>query len=144
MSSINRPLAGPMSTFDLARQLEELRRDEAYARSGRAGRTLTKSGRLRVTLVALRSGVEVGTHQADSPMTLHVLEGGLRFRADGEDHELAQGQLLYFGPGDAHDIRATAETAFLLTLSAVGDDYLMERPDASEAPSREEGNAAAE
>jgi quercetin dioxygenase-like cupin family protein len=123
MSSINRPLTAPNLTFDLASQLGELRREEAYQRSGRAGRTLAKSGRMRVTLVAMSRGNVIGTHQADSPLTLHVLEGHIRFRAGGEDHELKAGQLLFFGPGDAHDLTATEESALLLTLSAIGDDF---------------------
>ena len=123
MSSINRPLTAPNLTFDLAAQLGELRREEAYQRSGRAGRTLAKSGRMRVTLVAMARGNVIGTHQADSPLTLHVLEGHIRFRAGGEDHELSAGQLLFFGPGDAHDLTATEESALLLTLSAIGDDF---------------------
>ncbi|HEX6069245.1 MAG TPA: cupin domain-containing protein [Longimicrobiaceae bacterium] len=123
MSSINRPLTAPNLTFDLTSQLAELRQEEAYHRSGRAGRTLAKSGRMRVTLVAMTRGNVIGTHQADSPLTLHVLEGHIRFRAGGEDHELQAGQLLFFGPGDAHDLTATEESALLLTLSAIGDDF---------------------
>lgn len=123
MSSINRPLTAPNLTFDLASQLAELRQEEAYHRSGRAGRTLAKSGRMRVTLVAMARGNVIGTHQADSPLTLHVMEGHIRFRAGGEDHELNAGQLLFFGPGDAHDLTATEESALLLTLSAIGDDF---------------------
>lgn len=140
MSSINRPLAGPMMTFDLAEQLRSLRGEEAYARSGRAGRTLAKSGRFRLTLVALAAGSEIGTHQADSPMTLHVLEGGIRFRAGDEGHQLRAGEVLFFGPGDAHDIRAFEESALLLTLSAVGDDHLVEGP--GDYPSGAGGNEA--
>ncbi|HEX6924033.1 MAG TPA: cupin domain-containing protein [Longimicrobiaceae bacterium] len=123
MSSINRPLTAPNLIFDLADQLAELRQEEAYRRSGRAGRTLAKSGRLRVTLVAMAKGNVIATHQADSPMTLHVLSGHIRFRAAGEDQELSAGQLLFFGPGDANDITATEESALLLTLSAIGDDF---------------------
>lgn len=123
MSPINRPLTAPNLTFDLNSQLQELRREEAYHRSGRAGRTLAKSGRMRVTLVAMAQGNVIGTHQADSTMTLHVLSGHIRFRAGGQDHELSTGQLLFFGPGDAHDLSATEETALLLTLSAIGDDF---------------------
>lgn len=134
MSSINRNLAGPMLTFDLRQQLSELRAEEAYHRSGRAGRTLTKSGRLRVTLVAITKDHDINVHQADSPLTLHVLEGHILFRIGGEEHELSAGQLLYFGPGDAHDIRATEDSALLLTLSALGDDYMMDNPDESAAP----------
>ena len=134
MSSINRPLAGPMLTFDLREELAALRREEAYGRSGRAGRTLVKSDRFRTTLVAMSAGNVIGTHQADSPLTLQVLEGHVEFRADGVSHPLGPGDLLFFGPGDAHDIRADEESALLLTLSAVGDDYLMESPSEAEAP----------
>ena len=123
MSSINRPLAGPSMTFRLPEQIAELRREEAYLRSGRAGRTLAKSGRFRLTLVAVADGVVIGTHQADSPMTLQVVQGGLHYRDAGGQYELREGDVLFFGPGDAEDIRATAETALLITISAVGDDF---------------------
>lgn len=123
MSSINRALTGPLMSFSLEEQLAELRQEEPFRRSGRAGRTLAKSGRMRLTLVAMAEGNGIGTHQADSPMTIHVLEGHIRFRAGEEEHELRGGELLFFGPGDAHDIRAVAESALLLTLSAIGDDF---------------------
>jgi quercetin dioxygenase-like cupin family protein len=122
MSPIQRPLSEPMMTFDLQPTVRELRRDDSYARTGRLGRTLARSGRLRMVLVALNSGVEVGTHQADSPMTIQVLEGRIGFRVDGTGHELSAGQVLFFGPGEAHDIRALEESALLLTISAIGDD----------------------
>ena len=126
MSSMNRPLADPHMTFDLARQLDELRREEAYQRSGRAGRTLAKQGRLRVVLVAAAEGVLLGTQQADSPMTVQVVEGGLRWRDGMGEHELKRGELIFFATGSAEDITATADSAVLLTLSAVGDDFLPE------------------
>ena len=128
MSSINRPLAGPVLAFDLTEQIAQLRADEPYRRSGRAGRTLAKSGRFRLVLTAMAEGNVIGTHQADSPMTLQVVEGELHFRTDGESYRLTAGQVLFFGPGEAHDIRATTESALLLTLSAVDDDY---RPEAA-------------
>ena len=134
MSSINRSLAGPVLAFDLEGLLQELRAEEPYARSGRAGRTLAKSGRLRVTLVAMARDNVIGTHQADSPMTLQVLRGHIRFRVGAEEHEMNAGELLFFGPGDAHDIRATEETSLLITLSALGDDFLVDSPDEGQAP----------
>jgi quercetin dioxygenase-like cupin family protein len=123
MSSINRPLAGPVLAFDLAEQIAALRGEEPYRRSGRAGRTLAKSGRFRLVLTAMGKGNEIGTHQADSPMTLQVVQGALRFRTNGEEYTLNAGQVLFFGPGEAHDIRATEDSALLLTISAIGDDY---------------------
>jgi quercetin dioxygenase-like cupin family protein len=123
MSSINRSLTGPMLTFDLQQQLAELRGEEAYQRSGRSGRTLAKSGRMRLVLVAMVPGNVIGTHQADSPMTVHVIGGHIRYRSAEGEHQLRQGQVLFFGPGDAHDITAVEESALLLTLSAIGDDF---------------------
>lgn len=133
MSSINRPLAGPLLTFDLQEQRDSLRREEAYQRSGRASRTLVKSGRLRVVLTAIAKEAVIGTHQADSPITVHVLEGHISYRVD-RTQELRAGQILYFGAGDANDITALEDSLLLLTISAVGDDYLMADP--SERPQR--------
>jgi quercetin dioxygenase-like cupin family protein len=123
MPSINRPLAGPTMTFDLAEQIRALRSDDAYRRSGRAGRTLAKNGRFRLVLTVMVDGTEIGTHRAESPMTLQVVEGALRFTAAGGEHELAPGQVLFFGPGEADDIRATRDSALLLTLSATDADF---------------------
>lgn len=123
MSSINRPLAGPELTFDLRAIASALRAEDTYERSGRAARTLAKSGRMRIVLIAMTEGNIIHTHQADSPMTLHVLEGDIEYRADGGTHRLREGEVLFFGPGDAHDIRATRPTSMLLTISAIGDDF---------------------
>jgi quercetin dioxygenase-like cupin family protein len=122
MTPLERQLADPMMIFELEPQLRELRRDEAYHRSGRLGRTLAKHGRLRLVLVALNEGIEIGTHQADSPMTIQLLEGRLSFRVAEREHQLRAGQVLFFGPGEAHEIRADEQSALLLTLSAIGDD----------------------
>ena len=123
MSSINRPLAGPVLAFDLGEQITALRAEEPYRRSGRAGRTMAKSGRFLLVLTAMAEGNEIGTHQADSPMTLQVVQGALRFNSNGQEYSMTAGQVLFFGPGEAHDIRATEPSALLLTLSAMGDDY---------------------
>ena len=117
MSSLTRPLAGAQLVFDLAGQIAELREDEGYVRSGRIGRTLVKAGPLRLTLTLLNDGVEVSTHHAETPMTLQVLEGGIRYRIDEEDFKLYQGQLLFFGPGHARGIQALGRTALLLTIT---------------------------
>lgn len=118
MSPLSRTIAGPLLTFNLAEELAIVRADDSYRRTGRAGRTLTKHGPVRLTLVALAEGVEVGTHHTESPLTLQPLEGRIRFRAQGREQELRAGEVLYFGPGHAQGIRAEEETALLLTLTA--------------------------
>jgi len=116
VSSISRALTGENLTFDLGAQIAELRADDAYRRSGRTGRTLVKEGLLRLTLTLLAEGVEVGTHHAAAPMTLQPLEGRLRYRVGDEEFEIEEGEVLFFGPGHAQDIRALEDTALLLTI----------------------------
>jgi quercetin dioxygenase-like cupin family protein len=117
MPQITRTLTGDNLTFDLGAQIAELRQDESYVRSGRAGRTLVKAGPLRLTLTLLAEGVEVGTHHAASPMTLQTVEGRLRYRVGDDAFEIGQGEVLFFGPGHAQDIRALADTALLITIT---------------------------
>ena len=122
MSPMSRALAGPNLTFDLAGQVEQLRADDNYARTGRVGRTLVKAGALRITLVVLGAGVDVGTHHAESPMTLQPVQGRLRYRVAEEYFEIGEGEVLFFGPGHAQDIRALEDTALLLTITGAEAD----------------------
>lgn len=122
MSSISRALTGRHLSFDLAEQIDELRTDEKYRQTGRLGRTLVKEGALRLTMTVLAEGAEVGTHHAAAPMTLHVLEGRLRYRVGGETFELGARELLFFGPGHAQDIQALADTVLLLAITGGGED----------------------
>jgi quercetin dioxygenase-like cupin family protein len=117
LSSIERALTGANLTFDLARQVAELRDDESYRRTGRVGRTLVKEGPLRLTLTVIAEGVDVGTHHAVSPVTFQPLEGRLRYRVGDAEYQVGKGEILFFGPGHAKDIRAVEDTAFLLTIT---------------------------
>jgi quercetin dioxygenase-like cupin family protein len=119
---MSRALTGPNLTFDLQAQLQELRGDENYTRSGRVGRTLVKAGAMRLTLVVLAEGVEVGTHQAETPMTLQPVEGRLHYRVGEDTFEIGAGEVLFFGPGHAQDIRALEDTALLLTITGADQD----------------------
>lgn len=121
MTSMSRPLTGENLTFDLGMQIAELRRDDGYLRSGRVGRTLVKAGVFRVTLTVVAEGVDIGTHHAVSPMTLQPVEGRLRYRVGDEELEIGEGELLFFGPGHAQDIRALEDTAMLLTITGEGE-----------------------
>lgn len=122
MASMARALTGENLTFDLQMQIAELRRDEGYLRSGRVGRTLVKAGSFRLTLTVVAEGVEIGTHHAVAPMTLQPVEGSLRYRVGEEEFQIREGEVLFFGPGHAQDIRALEDTALLLTISTEDSD----------------------
>lgn len=117
MSPVSRALTGAHLAFNLAEQIAKLREDDKYVATGRLGRTLVKEEGLRLTMTVMAEGAQVGTHQAAAPMTLQVLEGRLHYRVGEEAFELAEGELLFFGPGHAQDIEALEDTALLLTIT---------------------------
>jgi quercetin dioxygenase-like cupin family protein len=117
LSPVSRALTGKHLTFDFAEHIAELRRDDHYVQTGRIGRTLVKQGALRLTLTVLAEGTAIGTHHAAAPMTLQLLEGRLRYRVGDDEFKIREGELLFFGPGHAKDIRALEDTALLLTIT---------------------------
>ena len=117
MSPVSRALTGTHLSFHFAEHIAELRRDDHYVQTGRIGRTLVKEGALRLTLTVLAEGADAGTHHAAAPMTLQLLEGRLRYRVGDDEFTIREGELLFFGPGHAKDIRALEDTALLLTIT---------------------------
>jgi quercetin dioxygenase-like cupin family protein len=84
---------------------------------GRTARTLVKDGPLRVTLIVLGPGGKLREHSAPGPITVHALEGRLRFSTGGADHDLAAGDLLALGAEVAHSVASETGGAFLLTMT---------------------------
>ena len=119
MSSIDRPLSGDALRFDLEEERSRVN-DSALERNGRNSRTLVKEGPLRVTLVMVRKGGQIAAHHADGPITIHVLEGDIRFRVAGQEHRLVPGDLLAVAAGLVHDVSSDAGGTFLLTVVHTG------------------------
>ncbi len=89
-------------------------------------RTLVKEGPLRLTLVGLGPGANIRPHQADAPITIHVLEGEILLEAGGNIQRLNHGSLAALDSGVRHAVSAPKGAFFLLTLTA--------RPKAGEEP----------
>lgn len=111
-----RGLAAPVQTFDLYSELHQLHEKSNYGGGGPVGRTLVKEPDLRIVLLALPTGGRIEKHHASGPISIHVLEGRLRLRLPEASVELTSGQLLAIEPDIPHDVEATEESAFLLTL----------------------------
>lgn len=115
--SLERPLDGPHLSFDLAAEIDRLRRETPWRESGHNAITLAKYPDLRFVLTVLRGGVRMATHEPDERVSLQVLFGRLRVRAAQQVVELRQAHLLAVDRGQAHEIEALEDSAFLLTLS---------------------------
>lgn len=133
MSSIDRPLAGKALHFRLSDGHRSQLIDEALlAKGGRSARTLVKEGSLRVTVVALAAGGILTEHQADGPITVHVLAGTIRFLVGGDEWTLGPGDLLSLAARVPHAVESAEGAEFLLTVAGGGED---------EASSRIEGSS---
>jgi quercetin dioxygenase-like cupin family protein len=116
MSSIDRPLSGDVMRFDLQEERQRVADPALLEPHGRTARTLLKEGPLRVTLVMVRAGGRIDAHHSAGPITVHVLDGDIRFRVAGHHYRLTPGDLLAVGAGLEHDVASDGGGTFLLTV----------------------------
>ncbi len=118
MTTFDRSLAGDVHLFRLSAERAHADDVSILERSGRNARTLVKDGVLRVTLIVLAPGGDMAEHQAVGPITVHVLDGSLRFSAEGKEYDLEAGDLLAVGAGIRHAVASPDGATFLLTIGA--------------------------
>lgn len=125
MTPVDRDLSGDVLGFNLDAEMRTAR-EELMAGTARIARTLVKQDPLRLTLVGLGPGAIIRPHQADAPITIHVLEGEILLEAGGEIHRLSHGSLAALDSGVRHAVSAPEGAFFLLTLA--GGQRAVEEP----------------
>ena len=101
---------------------------DLLARHGRTARTLVKEGPLRLTMMGLAPAGVLPAHSTDAPVTIHLLEGDVRFTALGRDYSLTTGDVLVIAPGVEHSARSEKGGTFLLTVLYLGHGAAGEGP----------------
>ena len=102
--------------FDLAHEIEVLKRGEQYETTGQAARTLFKRAEFRVVLIVLRHNAAMKEHQTNQPVSLQTLSGSIRVALPERAIEQPAGGLILIESGVAHDVIALEDSAFLLTM----------------------------
>ncbi len=116
--SIEGTLSGPLLEFDLAGELDQLHRDESWLQpTGRSSKTLVKHPDLRIVLIAMKANTRMHEHTAAGRISVHSLKGHIRLHLPGRTVDLPAGRLLALDQCVPHDVEATEDSAFLLTLS---------------------------
>jgi quercetin dioxygenase-like cupin family protein len=110
-------LAGAVVTLDLQEEEAKLWALATTAASGRAAKTLLKQGRIRLTLVALRRGAKLSTHQVEGDVTLHVLRGKFEVRTKQRNVRAAKAGLLALQAGLSHEALALRDSTVLITTA---------------------------
>jgi quercetin dioxygenase-like cupin family protein len=116
--SIEGTLSRAMLQFDLASELDQLHRDESWLQTtGRSSKTLVKYPDLRIVLIAMKANTRMHEHTAAGKISVYALNGHIRIHLPEQVVDLPAGHLLALDQCVPHDVEASEDSAFLLTLS---------------------------
>ena len=119
-------------TFDIPTLLAQLRHEDQWRAGKRNAMTLLKEHGLRMVLIVMRASTAIPSHQAESSLSVQVVEGRLQVRTGAEPVTLKKGQMLALQAGIRHEIEALEESTFLLTLAASQSHPAEHKGDAGE------------
>jgi quercetin dioxygenase-like cupin family protein len=103
-------------SFDLVREIAELKNSTQYFTTGHAAHTLVKRADLRVVLIVLRRDAELKEHRTNQPVSLQTLVGHIRVTLPGRALEQGVDGLMVIEPGLAHEVSAITDSAILLSM----------------------------
>ena len=116
--SIDGTLSESVLQFNLASELAQLQRDESWLpTTGRSSKTLVKYSDLRIVLIAMKANTRMHEHTAAGRISVHTLNGHIRLHLPERVVDLPAGNLLALDQCVSHDVEASEDSAFLLTLS---------------------------
>ena len=111
-----RDLAEPV-VIDLGSEASTLFDEPQWAQGDRNSRTVSTTERMRVTLIALRSGAELGNEGTDDTLAVHVQRGRVSLDVNGQSTELGQGQLAIVAQPGGWRLTAAEDALLLLTVA---------------------------
>ncbi len=79
-------------------------------------RTLLKGDDVEVLRLVLPAGKSIAEHKAPGQITVHCLEGRVRFTAMDKTQELTAGTLLYLEAAQPHALQAVEDSSLLVTI----------------------------
>ena len=112
-----RPLHGPLQSFDLQEEVARLRAEKAWREGERNAITLRKGEGMNVVLLVMKAGDRLEEHAAPGPISLSVSEGHVRFEAGEETVEAGPRNLLTCDAGVRHTVEAVSDAVCLLTVA---------------------------
>jgi|ERR1700732_4889469 quercetin dioxygenase-like cupin family protein len=112
-----------VAQFDLQQELDDAERKKPWP-AGIHSKTLFKKRDLRIVLISMQIGAHMHEHHADGTLSIQVLQGQLIVTVNGKGHDLSAGTLFALAPSIRHNVMATDNSAFLLTISWPSDEEL--------------------
>jgi len=116
--SIDGTLSGAVLQSNLTSELDQLHRDKPWLpQTGRSSKTLVKYPDLRIVLIAMKANTRMHEHTAAGRISVHTLNGHIRIHLPERVVDLPAGNLLALDQCVSHDVEASEDSVFLLTLS---------------------------
>jgi quercetin dioxygenase-like cupin family protein len=112
-----RPLHGPLQSFDLNDEVTRLREEKAWQEGRRNAITLRKGEGLNMVLLVMQEGDRLEEHPAPGPITLSVHEGRIRFSSADEEVEAEAGTVLACDAVVRHSVEALEDAVCLLNVA---------------------------
>lgn len=121
-STLNRPegdrdIDANLIKIDLNKYIQQIKSEEAWLNKDRNAITLYKTDTMRMVLLGLHQGAELKEHTAPGNISVHILDGHVTFRAEGQEEKLIAGQVVTLHARIPHSVYAHEESVFLLTIS---------------------------
>jgi quercetin dioxygenase-like cupin family protein len=113
----DRPLHGPLQSFDLEAEVLRLRGEKEWQAGWRNAVTLRKGGGLNVVLLAMKAEDRLEEHFAPGPISLVVREGRVRFTTADGSAKAGPETLLACDAGVRHSVEALSDAVFLINLA---------------------------
>jgi quercetin dioxygenase-like cupin family protein len=110
------PTSGTLLNFDIAAEVRRLQAEQPWQAEHTAN-TIVKYPDLRVVLVALKAGGRLHEHRTPGRLSIQSLSGEMRVHAEGQVIEMQVGSLLTLDHDVPHDVEATSDSVFLLTIA---------------------------
>src|SRR5688500_486598 len=110
-------LSGEALLVDLSDEGRSLLAEAREAAQGRAARTVSKEGPLRLTLLALKTGASVAEHGAGGPVSIQLLSGEVTIGVGESQHRLTESKALVLPANVVHSVAAAEESLILLTIA---------------------------
>jgi quercetin dioxygenase-like cupin family protein len=123
----DRLIDGPLVKIDVPTFMQILRDEKAWEESDRNAITVFKTAAMRIVLMGLHEGAEIGRHATDSMINIQVLTGRILINTDEQSVDLEQGQILTLHKNIIHSVTAIEETFFLLTLTASKEENITDK-----------------
>jgi quercetin dioxygenase-like cupin family protein len=135
--SIDGTLSGAGLQFNLAGELDQLHRDESWLLpTGRSSKTLVKYPDLRIVLIAMKAKSRLHEHTAAGRISVLTLKGHIRLHLPERVVDLPAGNLLALDHCVSHDVEASEDSAFLLTISWPPETKIVEAKPRGEETTR--------